>query len=219
MLLEEYRVPKGEPKTTLTVVPEPGARGTVTVAWESDHPEGAPLTHAAGFSSDDGATWEPIGPPTTRNDVELNLDALAGGERCRICVRTTDGVHTITTVSEPFALPVKPCLAMILAPEPGLQISPETPLQLEGQGYWLEEHRPELEALFWSSSLAGALGRGSRVEVSGLEAGRHEITLMAGEGDPLARHRSTSSSVDLPPLEKSISKRGWEGEALSTLIG
>jgi hypothetical protein len=187
VLLEEYRVPAGEPRTVLTEVPKPGARGMARVAWESDHPENVPLTHIVGFSADDGATWDPVGLPTRRNDIEINLDSLPGGERCRVCVKTTDGIHTITTESEPVALPVKPCLAMILAPEPGLKIDQGSTLGLQGQGYWLEDHRPELNALYWSSSLAGALGRGTHLEVSGLEAGLHEITLVAGEGDRAGR--------------------------------
>jgi hypothetical protein len=183
MLVEEYRVPEGEPRTELTVVPEPGARGVVMVAWESSHPEGVDLTHVVGFSSDDGVTWQGVALPTNGNEVELDLDALPGGERCRVCVKTTDGVHTITAVSEPIALPVKPCLAMILAPEADTRLEQGSPLHLQGQGYWLEEHRAELENLVWSSSLAGALGSGPNIDVAGLEAGKHEITLAAGEGD------------------------------------
>jgi hypothetical protein len=118
---------------------------------------------------------------------ELDLDALPGGERCRVCVRTTDGLHTVTTVSEPFALPLRPCLAMILAPGPGRVIAEGETLHLQGQGYWLEEHRPELEALFWSSSLAGALGSGPVADIAGLEVGTYEITLEADEGDRAGR--------------------------------
>jgi hypothetical protein len=183
VLVEELRVPEGEPRTDLTEVPERGARGVVRVAWESSHPEGVELTHVVGFSSDDGATWQGVALPTNGNEVELDLEGLPGGERCRVCVKTTDGVHTITTVSEPIALPVKPCFAMILAPEADTRIEQGSPLHLQGQGYWLEEHRAELENLFWSSSLAGALGRGPNIDVGGLEPGKHEITLAAGEGD------------------------------------
>jgi hypothetical protein len=192
VVVEEYRVPEGEPRTELTNIPEPGARGIVTIAWTSDHPEGAPLTHVAAFSADDGTSWQPVALPTSGNDVQLDLDALPGGESCRVCVKTTDGVHTISTVSEPFPLPVKPCLAMILAPETGLRVEQGTAVQLQGQGYWLEEHRAEFENLFWSSSIAGGLGRGSSVEVDGLESGTHEITLAAGEGD-----RIGTSSIEI----------------------
>ena len=187
VLLEEYRVPAGEPKTVLTEVPKPGARGMARVAWESNHPEKAPLTHIVGFSADDGGTWQPVALPTRLYEIEFNLDSLPGGERCRVCVKTTDGIHTITAESDPIELPIKPCLAMILAPEPGLRIDQGSTLGLQGQGYWLEERRPELNALYWSSSLAGALGRGTQIEVSGLEAGLHEITLVAGEGERAGR--------------------------------
>jgi hypothetical protein len=187
VVLEEYRVPDGEPKSTITAVPAPGTRGIFALTWESGHPAGEPLTHVAAFSSDDGATWEAVGLPTTENALELDLDALAGGARCRFCVKTSDGVHTTETVSDPFDLPLKPCLAIILAPEVGARVAAGTTIRLEGQGYWREERRPEFESLYWSSSQAGALGRGAIVEVRGLEAGRHEITLMAGDGDRAGR--------------------------------
>jgi hypothetical protein len=183
VIVEEYKVPEDEPRTELTNIPQPGARGTVTVAWRSEHDEDIPLTHAVGFSADDGTTWQPLALPTPGDELEVDLDRLPGGERCRVCVKTSDGVHTITAVSKPFSLPEKPCVAMILAPETGLQVDQGATLQLQGQGYWLEEHRAEFENLFWSSSLAGELGQGARIEVDGLEPGRHEITLAAGEGD------------------------------------
>jgi hypothetical protein len=187
LVVDEYRFPEGEPATAFTAVPADGAGGRVTVAWESEHPNDAPLTSVASYSSDDGANWLPLGLPTTGNEVEVDLDGLPGGERCRVSVKTTDGVHTVTTVSEPFTLALRPCVAMILAPGPGLVIAEGETLHLQGQGYWLEEQQPEFEALLWSSSLAGALGSGPLVEVVGLEAGTHEITLEAGEGDRAGR--------------------------------
>jgi hypothetical protein len=197
VLLEEYRVPAGEPRTVLTAIPPYDARGVIKVSWRSEHPDNAPLVHIVGFSADDGVTWEPAGLPTGGDVIELDLNARPGGERCRICVKTSDGFHTTTALSEPFALPVKPCVAMILAPEPGVTIRQGAVLHLQGQGYWLEEHRPELDALFWSSSQAGALGRGARVDVKGLPAGRHEITLAAGEGE-----RAGRASIDIVVVER-----------------
>ena len=187
VVVDEYRFPEGEPVTTFTAVPADGASGLATVAWESKHPSDAPLTTVVSYSSDDGESWQPLGLPTAGNEVEVDLDALPGGERCRVSAKTTDGVHTVTTISEPFTLALRPCLPMILAPEPGLVIAEGETLHLQGQGYWLEEHRPEFEGLFWSSSLAGALGSGPVADVVGLEAGTHEITLEAGEAGRAGR--------------------------------
>ena len=197
VVVDEYRFPEGEPVTVLTALPADEASGRVTVAWESQHPSDAPLTSVAAYSSDDGASWQPLGLPTVGNELELDLDALAGGDRCRVSVKTTDGVHTVTTVSEPFKLAPRPCVAMILAPGPGTVIAEGEPLQLQGQGYWLEERQPEFEALFWSSSLAGALGSGPVADVVGLDEGAHEITLEAGEGDRAGR--ATVEVVVTPP--------------------
>lgn len=183
VVVDEFRFPEGEPVTAFTALPGAGASGRLTVAWESEHPSDAALTSIASYSSDDGTTWQPLGLPTAGNELEVDIDALAGGERCRVSVKTTDGVHTVTIVSEPFKLEPRPCVAMILAPGPRHAIARGETLHLQGQGFWLEEQEPEFEALLWSSSLAGPLGRGPAADVIGLEEGKHEITLDAGEGD------------------------------------
>jgi hypothetical protein len=197
VVVEEFRFPEGEPATAFTALPPDGASGRVIVVWESRHPSDAPLTSVASYSSDDGVSWQPLGLPTAGNEVELDLDALPGGERCRVCVKTTDGVHTATTISEPFTLPPRPCVALILTPGPGLEIAEGETLHLQGQGYWLEEQRPEFEALLWSSSLAGALGSGPDIDVAELEDGTHKISLEAGEGDRAGR--ATVEVVVTPP--------------------
>jgi hypothetical protein len=202
VLIEEYRVPNGEPRISLTVVPDAGARGMTRVAWSSEHPEGIPLTHVVGYSDDDGKTWLAVGVPTSSNEIALDLDVLAGGENCRFSVKTTDGIHTVTATSDPIALPIKPCTAMILTPETGHELDRNTTLQLQGQGYWLEEHRPEFETLSWSSSLDGALGRGADIEVSGLQSGVHDIMLTAGEGE-----RAGSTSIEVIVTDASGPRR------------
>jgi hypothetical protein len=194
VVVEEFQAPEGEPEVAFTALPDRGARGVVRVAWEAEHPSGAELTSALAFSSDDGKTWQPVGLPTSLRASELDLDGLPGGEGCRLCLKTTDGFHTVTTVSEAFALPIRSCLAMILAPEQGLRIESSSTLRLQGQGYWLEEQRPELEALRWSSSLDGPLGTGPVLEVTDLEPGSHEIVLEAGDGERVGR---TSVEVEV----------------------
>jgi chitinase len=68
----------------------------------------------------------------------------------------------------------------VLAPMDGSTFSPGQTVQLIGQGYCYEEARPEREALYWTSSIDGELGRGPRVEVASLSPGEHHITLVAG---------------------------------------
>jgi hypothetical protein len=186
-LLEDYRVPKGEPIVSFTSLPKSGTRGVVRIRWKSEHPAGTSLTHVIGFSADDGKRWRPLGLPTQAKEFEVDLDALPGGEHCRFCVKTTDGIHTTSTISDPIALPIKPCVAMILAPESGTHLKQGTPLKLQGQGYWLEEERGEFATLVWSSSLADGLGHGSNIQVRELQSGTHEITLTAGEGERAGR--------------------------------
>lgn len=170
-LLEDYRLPKGEPNTELALLPGNGQQGVADIGWKSDHPDGAPLTHLLGFSSDDGATAAYAADRRhDREDRPRPSPRVPRGERCRFCVTTTDGAHTVAAVSEPIGLPVKPCLTMIFEPAPEARLAAGTPLRLSGQGYWREERGPEHDQLYWSSSLQGALGRGLRGNAAGGEA-------------------------------------------------
>ncbi len=69
---------------------------------------------------------------------------------------------------------------MILAPADGAVFPVGGTVVLQGQGFYLEEHRPELETLDWSSSQDGPLGRGLLIRVKGLPPGTHDIVLRAG---------------------------------------
>ena len=53
---------------------------------------------------------------------------------------------------------------------------------LAGNGWWLEDARPELERLSWCSDRDGELGRGQTVRTT-LSPGEHRLVLTAGDGE------------------------------------
>jgi hypothetical protein len=169
------------PRVTLRRAPTGEARGRQTVAWEATHAEGRPLHFCLRYSHDGGRRWGRITLRTQRQEIELDLDALPGGADCRVAVVASDGVNTTVVESAPFSTPLKPCRAMVLGPADGARLSRGEPARLRGQGYWLEENRPETERLTWTSSRDGELGRGMALDVL-LSPGEHEIQLVAGEG-------------------------------------
>jgi hypothetical protein len=191
VVVEEFRVPDGPPDLGPPVI-ERVREGPWRVTWTAGHADDAArLSYVVGFSHDDGATWQPVGLPTEETTVDLDVSALPGGRRCLVAVTATDGFHTVTRRSRPFARPVSACVAMILAPEPGARVEPGQPLRLQGQGYWREEGEPELEQLEWTSSRDGLVGRGAIVEVAAPSAGEHEIVLAAGSGERVGTARTT----------------------------
>ncbi len=175
------RRPEGSPRVTLTWRPREREEGRRVVTWEAAHPQAEPMQFFLRYSHTGGRTWNRIGFRTEETRGEVDLDDLPGGERCLLAVVATDGINTSTAVSEPFSVALKPCRAMILAPVDGSTVRPGELVRLVGQGYWLEEGRTEREALIWTSSCAGELGRGTVVDLSTLTPGEHSITLLAGD--------------------------------------
>jgi hypothetical protein len=181
-ILKEVVVPARGPELELTWYPAARVAGKATVTWRGDHPLGQPLNYFVKYSHTDGQSWIPLGLRTSAEQKEVDFEKVPGGPRCRVAVMATDGVNTRVAQTDPFHVAIKPCRAMILEPAEGLTAPRGAPIVLRGQGFWLEENRPELVELTWSSSMDGYLGDGARV-VARLSLGVHRISLEAGVGE------------------------------------
>jgi hypothetical protein len=179
------------PNLELTWRPPDVAADRVSLSWEASHPAGLPLWFIVVYDHIGDGTWNPVSFVTPLTVHEVDLAHLPGGARCRFGVLCSDGFNTVHETSEPFALPARPCQAFIVSPIDGQSLSEDAPLTLHGQGYWLEEDRPEMDELDWWSSLDGALGYGSTVPIR-LRRGSHTITLRAGHGN-----RTSTASVSV----------------------
>ncbi len=139
VLIHEVEVPRSGPAVRLAWrIPRTG-KGRQVIRWTAEHPEGRPVHFVLAYSHNDGSNWMALcfsGPDT---EQEVDFDLLPGGDRCRIAVMATDGVNTVNVSSRPFKVPIKPCTEMILAPAAGTRFARGEPVQLRGQGNWLEE--------------------------------------------------------------------------------
>jgi hypothetical protein len=183
LLLHELRVSERGPELRLTWRPPPEPTGRERITWEASHPEDRPLQFFVRYTHTDGARWLRLGWRTDAHAAEVDFAQLPGGDHCRLAVVATDGVNTTTTESRTFRVRVKACRAMIFAPGEEARAVVGVPLLLRGQGYDLEEARPETEALAWTSSREGDLGRGTLATWTPRAAGEHRVTLTAGVGD------------------------------------
>jgi hypothetical protein len=191
VLIHEIEVPREKPEVRLHWEPPQNIAGRVPVAWSGQHPEGRSLTYALRYSHTGGRTWQPLGFNLKETELEVDFDSLPGGVDCRLSVMATDGVNTTVEDSEPFSVPVKACLAMILSPENEATFAAGEPVPLRGQGFYLEENEPETEELAWDSSKDGDLGRGMSLEVPSLSPGHHQITLTTGLGERVGQANVT----------------------------
>ena len=95
-------------------------------------------------------------------------------------VLATDGVLAARDASDgTFAVASKPPHPFILFPEDGMSIDADDSIVLEGSAADREEGTLPDDALSWSSSIDGFLGRGASLDVPRLTSGVHQIRLEA----------------------------------------
>jgi hypothetical protein len=176
IVLRSAKVPAAPLPFDLMREPPSRTDGPFTVEWQSDVSVRCRI-----FLTVDGKTWMPLSGWLRGRAVSLDPADLPGGPACRLRLRATDGFHVSERVTGPFAVRVKPCAAMIIAPSGKERLRAAVPVALRGQGWWREEQRAETAVLRWESSVDGPLGAGPVVHAK-LSPGPHTITLTAGTG-------------------------------------
>jgi hypothetical protein len=182
ILMDELMVSKGKPQIEIKWDAPNSVVGKHTITWIGSHPQDQHLQYFLRYSHDGGNTWQRVGWRTDESRQDIDFDQLPGGESCKVAVVATDGVNTAISESKSFSVPIKPCISIILSPAKGDQFVPDKPVLLRGQGFDMENNTAETEALFWTSSIDGDLGKGMLIEVPRLSIGSHSITLRAGTG-------------------------------------
>lgn len=176
--LTVVELPEASPEVSFEGSPSRSAEGRVLLRWRATG-EPEPVEYRVHFSHD-GRSWLPVSRRLVSSEMEIDLDRLPGGDECRFRVRATNGVRSGEAVSRAFRLAIKPCQALIQQPIDGTEVAGE--VTLDGNGWWMEEGRAEVEALRWESDRDGPVGEGRGLVVT-LTPGPHTITLRAGSGD------------------------------------
>jgi hypothetical protein len=152
-----------------------------TVEWTAQHPE-RELDYLMEFSNDDGQTWRTVA--RCRGETTCNVDprTLPGGDRCRFRVLASSGIRTAAAETVPFALPVKPRRAHILAPETGTEVAAGEQVFLLGGGFSADYGLSDPDEVVWTSSIDGVLGYGYELVAPSLSTGPHVVTMSAPDG-------------------------------------
>jgi hypothetical protein len=196
--IHEIQVNASEPNVSLQWDPGDQVRGTHDVTWQATHPGDGDLEFFLRYSADGGTTWQRASRRTREQYLTVDFDVLPGGEQCRLAVVATDGVNTAIDASRPFSVPIKPCRAFVLSPTDGETFASGDIIVLEGQGYYLEEAKPEFDSLRWRSDPSAIEARGPHAEVSAPQPGAYVLILEAGDAD---RTGTTSVSISVQPVE------------------
>jgi len=165
--------------------------GPYTVTWRMDDADGDPLTAAVLYSTDGGATWQPLAVNVQGRSLTLDATGLPGSDQALIQVRVTDGVNTVSDASDAvFRVARKAPAVFVLAPSDRQVLRPDEALVLSGLATDPEQGSLRGEALSWRSDRDGLLGTGENVAVPSLSRGAQSITLTATGQDGKASSRS-----------------------------
>lgn len=184
----QHSVSAGPNPPTVTLLSPNGGevldQPEVSVSWTSDDPDGDLLTFALQYSKDDGATWELVAQNIEGSSIELDSLNVSRTDAGRFRVLANDGIHTGSDESDaPFTVPNRIPAVRILQPADDVIIARDQTLSLEGDASDADTGSLADSQLEWRSNLAGVLGNGLTLEVTGLSLGTHIITLRADDGE------------------------------------
>lgn len=170
------------------------ADGNVVVRWAVDDPDpAAAITSDVEYSTDDGATWQPIALAADATTALIGIDAIPGSDTARVRVVSSDGFHAGEATSEVFVVAAKP---------PSIIVTPAPATTAEGQTVRLEAFARDNEdgiltgpSVQWTSDVDGALGGGTDLEVANLSVGRHTLTATATDRDGETANGTTTTLV------------------------
>jgi hypothetical protein len=168
-----------EPTTATRV----NAEARLGVRWEASDPDGNPLACTVQYRQGPAAPWRTIALWTQESEIEYPASELAGGDEAQVRVVASDGIWTVREESRPFRLEGKPPFPLIHWPRDGQTVPGGNILVFEGGASDREDGALDPRVLHWHSDRAGLLGAGERIDVEGLEPGRHVIRFEAVDSD------------------------------------
>ena len=147
---------------------------TMNIRWVGNDPDENALVYSLHYRCN-GSVWVPLAANLTEQTYTVNL-AYMSGEECTIRVTASDGMNSVSAISESFAtLPQAPTVSILTKQ---VTFSADEPVLLEGRAYNLTEGIIPDAQLTWFSDRDGELGTGSTLNVT-LSPGVHNLTLRA----------------------------------------
>lgn len=162
---------------TVTFASQPAASGQQSITWTIADTDSTTFTSSLDFSTDGGATWQPVAVGLPDSELTVDFDQLAGSANAMLRVRVSDGAHTGEATTGPFAVGEKGPKVSIVSPGDGALIHAGQFAALQAAASDAEDGTLTGGALSWSSSIDGPLGTGASLPVATLSPGTHVITL------------------------------------------
>jgi hypothetical protein len=120
----------------------------------------------------------------TGQSIEIPALNVRGTERGLFRVWASDGLNTASDQSDAaFRIPNHAPAVEITSPAGNTTIATDQTIHLQASAYDPDTGSMTEETLEWRSSLAGHLGNGEQITVTGLRVGNHFITVRADDGE------------------------------------
>lgn len=169
---------------------------------ERERVDGDSLRFAVQYSADAGASWGTLATDLEGDSLTVARSALAATAQGLVRVLASDGLLTAADQSDAvFAVANNPPQVAILRSRlPAF--SGNQRLVLEATAHDTEDGMLAPGRLAWSSSLDGALGSGTELEllVSALSPGVHQLTVTASDLAGATATASTRLWIDTPAV-------------------
>ena len=176
--------------------------GLQLVEWLASDPDGDPLRFVVQFSTDDGATWSPLGEETPETSIEVDTSDISGSDVARVRVIATDGVNTTAVTSgNSFRVEGKAPTVTIVGPGNGDVFPVGENVVFDGAAEDREDGFVEPDAYIWQSDRDGQLGSGAVLWGVSLSQGRHNITLSVTDADGNTANATVTIEIVNPPVQ------------------
>lgn len=174
---------------------------TLTVNWQASSADGAPVTVALRYSSDNGLSWRVLALQQTGTSYTIDKRNLPGGTGGRLEVIAENTTRTRTVSLNVGAIGNKlPVLS--IAGGSNIQQYRGQALLLQAVALDLEDGYLQGNSLVWTDENGQVLGMGETLSLpAGLPLGKHTITLTATDSDAgVTRDTVTVSVIQPPPV-------------------
>jgi hypothetical protein len=198
-LILNLPIPEKSPEFTLdwnSILREIRDTGKTTIFWHLSDGSVDSYPSYCDYSIDNGKSWRRFPFVEADKNYKVDVNNLPGGKKCKLAFLVTDGFNVSRSESPPFPVRIKPCVSMILNPKDGATFSKGDIIEFVGQGYYMEEQKPELKEIRWKSSIGGSLGLGQILQVRNLNIGEHIITLVTGTGRRIGKEEIKISVIE-----------------------
>lgn len=170
--------------------------GLENITWSAADGDGDALSYDLLYSMDGGSSWQAIALGITANHYLWDTEQLGGSTRGRIKVIASDGFNATEDVSDnDFIIREKGPAVSIISPGNDAKFFNGRRIIFEGGGYDNEDGPLPDDALSWTSSRDGDLGKGETVSADSLSPGSHVITLSGKDSDGNSAVASISIQV------------------------